>query len=145
MLPLTRRALLAPALAALTAGVLAACGDGATESSSIAGTYTATTFRITPSGQAAVDVLARGGTLVLTIDGDNRTSGMLSLPSAVTGGEAFTASMTGRAVRTGNTVRFEQTADTFVRDLRWTVDGRTLRAENQTAGAGAFTITLTRP
>jgi hypothetical protein len=60
MLPASRRTLLAPALRALTVGVLAACGDGATESSSIAGTYTATTFRATPSGQAAtIDVLAR--------------------------------------------------------------------------------------
>jgi hypothetical protein len=90
-------------------------------------------------------VLARGGSFTLTIGTDNRTSGTLSVPATVTGGEALTASMAGTAVRSGNTVRFEQSADTFVRDLRWTVDGRTLRAENQTAGAGTFTITLTRP
>jgi hypothetical protein len=65
--------------------------------------------------------------------------------AALTARMAGRAGMAGRAVGTGNTVRFEQAADTFVRDLRRAVDGRTLRADNQTAGAGRFTITLTRP
>jgi hypothetical protein len=41
-------------------------------------------------------------------------------------------------------VRFEQTADTFVRDRTFTVLGNTLQATNQTAGVASFTITLTR-
>lgn len=139
-----RRALLTPAVAA--AGALAGCnGDTPTASASLAGDYTATTFRLTPAGQATIDVLARGGTLSLAIGRDNATTGTLSLPPTVTGGSVSTESLTGTAVRTGNTVRFQQpNNDTFVRDLEFTVDGSTLRAENQTAGAATFTVTLTR-
>ena len=39
---------------------------------------------------------------------------------------------------------FAQAADTFVRDLTWSVGTNTLSATNQRAGAGVFTITLTR-
>jgi hypothetical protein len=59
-------------------------------------------------------------------------------------GTAFSASMAGTVVQTGTTVRFEQTADTFVRDLTFTVVGNTLQTTSQVAGAGSFTITLTR-
>jgi hypothetical protein len=41
-------------------------------------------------------------------------------------------------------VQFQQTADTFVRDLTFTIVGNTLQATSQVAGAGSFTITLTR-
>ncbi|HEY0929850.1 MAG TPA: hypothetical protein VGE27_08005 [Gemmatimonas sp.] len=127
------------------AGVLAACGDDkTTENTTLAGTYRATTFRVTPTGQSAIDALAQGGTMTLAIAADNSTNGLLTLPASVTGGSAFTASMAGSAVRTDNTVRFQQTADSFVRDLSWTVSGSALTVVDQTAGSARFTITLTR-
>ena len=120
------------------------CGsDSPSQPASIAGTYTATVFRVTPTGQPTIDVLAQGGSLSITIAADNTASGTLSIPASVAG-TPFTASMTGTVVQTGSTVRFEQTADTFVRDLTFTVVGNTLQATNQVAGVGSFTITLTR-
>lgn len=131
------------ALLALSA-CLSGCGsDTPSQPSALAGTYTATVFRVTPTGQATIDVLAQGGSLSITIASDNAASGTLSLPASVAG-TPFTASMTGTAVQTGGTVRFEQTADTFVRDLTFTIVGNTLQATNQVAGVGSFTITLTR-
>lgn len=121
-----------------------ACGDaGPTESVSLAGTYTATLFRVTPSGQSAIDVLAQGGSLSIAIASDNTTSGSLVLPASVAG-SVFTASMAGTAVQSGPTVQFQQSADTFVRGLAFTVSGRALQASNQTVGTAAFTVTLTR-
>ena len=121
-----------------------ACGDaGPTQSVSLAGTYTATLFRVTPSGQSAIDVLAQGGSLSIAIASDNTTSGSLMLPASVAGSD-FTASMVGTAVQSGSTVHFQQSADTFVRDLAFTVSGGALQASNQTAGTAAFTVTLTR-
>ena len=90
-----------------------------------------------------IDVLAQGGSLSVTVSSDNAASGSLSLAASVAGAP-FTASMTGTAVQTGITVRFEQTADTFVRDLTFTVVGNTLQATNQVAGSASFTITLSR-
>lgn len=128
-----------------TASALVACGsDSPTQTETLAGTYTATTFRVTPSGQAMVDVLAQNGALSITIAPDNSTTGSLLVPSTVAGGTALLASMLGTASRTGSTVRFQQTADTFVRDLAWTVSGTTLQVNDLAAGSARFTITLTR-
>ena len=128
-----------------TASALVACGsDSPTQTETLAGTYTATTFRVTPTGQAMVDVLAQNGALSITIAPDNSTTGSLLVPSTVAGGTALLASMLGTASRTGSTVRFQQTADTFVRDLAWTVSGTTLQVNDLAAGSARFTITLTR-
>jgi hypothetical protein len=132
------------ALLTLSSAWLTGCGsDTPSQPSSIAGAYTATVFRVTPTGQPPIDVLAQGGSLSVTIASDNTASGTLSLPASVAG-TPVTASMTGTVVQTGTTVRFEQTADTFVRDLTFMVVGNTLQATNQVAGVASFTITLTR-
>jgi hypothetical protein len=52
--------------------------------------------------------------------------------------------MNGTVVRNGSTIEFQQEADTFVRDLSWSVSTNTLSVVNQRAGAAVFTITLTR-
>jgi hypothetical protein len=122
----------------------AACNNGAGLFASLAGTYTATEFRVEPTGQETIDVLAEGGSLAIRIASDNFTTGTLILPASVTGAGTFAESMTGQATQSGSTVRFQQTADTFVRDLTWTRDGTSLTVRNQIAGDAAFTITLTR-
>ena len=146
---LARRTLrgVAPVLTSLAvAGALAACSsDTVTEPTSLAGTYQATTLRALPTGGDDLDLLAEGVSLTLVIAADNSTTGTLTVPGDLTeNGEPATQSMNGSAVRTGNTVRFQQSADSFVRDLVWTVGSTTLSVNNQTAGGAAFTITLTR-
>jgi hypothetical protein len=136
------------AFAAFTALVLlGACGGSdaptTTTPPSIVGSYKATVFQVTPAGQPMIDVLAKGGTLSMVIAADNSTSGSLSLPPSILG-SPFSATLTGTAVQTGNTVKFQQTADTFIRDLTFTVNGTALEAKNQTAGVGVFTVVLTR-
>jgi hypothetical protein len=136
------------ALFMATSALVACGGDSPTQTpqaDTLAGTYTATTFRVTPTGQAMIDVLAQNGSLVLTIASDNSTSGSLLVPSTVPGGTALLASMLGTATRTGTTVRFQQTADTFVRDLTWTISGKTLQVSDLAAGSARFTVTLTKP
>jgi hypothetical protein len=128
----------------LAASLLAAAGAcSSTDASALAGNYVATTFQVTPSGPGTIDVLAQGGSLGITIANDNSTSGTLFVPASVAGA-AFTESMAGTAVQTGNTVRFTQSADTFVRDLTFTVSGATLQALNQNLSGSTFTVVLTR-
>jgi hypothetical protein len=131
---------------ALTAATISAvCGCGSTESSNaLAGTYVATVFNVAPTGQAQVDVLAAGGSLTLTIASDNSTTGNLSVPASANSGVPFTASMAGTVSLSGSIVRFQQSADTFVRDLDWTRSGSNLIVVSQVAGGAAFTLTLTR-
>jgi hypothetical protein len=124
--------------------LLAGCSSDNTTSSSIAGVYTATVFHVTPTGQSAIDVLAAGGSLAITISAANATSGTLNLPTTVTGGVPLTASMVGTATLSGSTVGFQQSTDTFVRNLAWTSAGATLSVTNQSAGGASYTISLTR-
>jgi hypothetical protein len=137
----SRASRVVPAILAL--GILAACGES-TASGELAGTYTATKFLVTPTGQSTIDVLAQGGTMSITFGSNSTVSGTLFVPGSVTGGAPMSESMAGTFVRTGDTVEFEQTADTFVRDLTWTVGSTTLEVANQSAGGASFAITLTR-
>ena len=132
------------ALVTFASAWVSGCGsDSPSHPSSLAGTYVATVFRVTPTGESTIDVLAAGGSLSVTIASDNTASGSLSIPASVAG-TPFTASMAGTVVQSGSTVQFQQTADTFVRNLTFTIVGNTLQATSQVAGAGSFTITLTR-
>ncbi len=139
--PITRRV----TLLLFTATTLAACGgETPTAPSSIEGRYAATTFRVTPTGAAEIDVLARGATLILTLGSSNSVSGRLTIPSLFTEQLPTNESLAGTFTRTGNTVRFVQGADTFIRDLTWTVIGPTLVADAQQVGNARFTVRLTR-
>ena len=136
-----RRALLAPAFIALMAGCST---DGITgkSTSAVAGTYSAIVFRVTPSGQSPIDVLSQGGNLTIAIDRSGAATGTLNVPASAAGGTAFSASMSGTATVDGNTVRFQQTADTFVRNLSWTVNGQQLVVSNQVVAGTSYSITL---
>lgn len=141
------RALRRSLLPLLLLGALTACDSDSTDPivPVIEGSYTGTTFTVTPDNASAIDALAGGGTLAINIASGNAVTGSLSLPAAVTGeSEDFTANMAGTAVITGSTVRFTQAEDSFVRDLTWAIEGTSLRVVNQQAGAARFTITLQR-
>jgi hypothetical protein len=132
-----RRLLAASLLLAVTA-----CGSS-TDANPLAGTYVATTFQVTPTGETMIDVLAYGGTLGITIANDNSTSGTLFVPASLAG-TAISESMAGTAVQTGNTVGFTQVSDTFVRSLTLTINGSTLQTVNQPLNGATFTVVLTR-
>lgn len=124
---------------------VAACGDdGVVDPDPVAGTYTATTFRVTPPAATEINVLTEGGSLTIVIGANSTTTGTLNLPASVTGGTPLQASMAGTVERNGNGVSFDQTADTFVRDLNWTVAGNTITVTNQSVGGASYTIVLTR-
>ena len=124
---------------------LAAIGIGcdSTDPNPLAGTFVATSFIVTETGEPPTDVLALGGDLTITIAQNSSTTGTLNVPSELTGGSDLSFSMNGTATRTGNTVHFDQQADTFVRDLAWTFSGNTLTA-NETVSGVSLAITLTR-
>lgn len=66
------------------------------------------------------------------------------MPAGTTGDTALVASMAGTVVRQGGTVRFERSADGFVRDLDRTARSGTLSATNPALPGATRTITLTR-
>ena len=128
---------------AATLLVAASACRSATDPDPLVGTYLATTFTIAPAGQGALNVLAQGGTLGLNVANNYVTTGTLIIPPTLNGFRTFTASMAGTAVRTESLVRFTQAADTFVRDLTFTLAGNTLSA-NQSLSGTVYDIVLTR-
>ena len=125
------RALPQPILWVLLA-TLTACSDPVTPES-IAGTYEAGTFTL--SGQVSADVLAEGGSLTITLNADGTTSGSLLVPAALNEGVDFTADMAGTFSLVGDSLSFSQNADSFVRDMSWTVNGSDIE------GSGTFSGT----
>ena len=142
----------ATALAGLaTAAMLAACGDdeillNAPTRQSVAGAYSASTFTTTAGGTtggSVTNVLAGGGSLQITLVASGTTTGRLVIPTAVAGA-AVDASMAGTWTLSGDTVRFTQAADTFVRDTPFLVRGNTLVGD-RTFGTTRIQVTLRKP
>jgi hypothetical protein len=112
-----------PALLLLALVAVAACGDDSTGPSraDVAGDYRATTLTADIGGQT-VDVLAAGVTLDLTLRSDGTTTGRFFVPAALNedGEGDLDADLSGTWTLNGNTVTFQQSADTFVRDASFT-------------------------
>lgn len=123
----------------MAVAVLAGCGGGPTEStsptmSSVAGSYTATTFTAA-NGTGMSDLLAAGASVSAVLNVNGTTTGRLVVPAAATGGTAIDEDLTGTWTLANTQVTFSQSADTFLRDLVFTVSGNTL------VGNGAFSGT----
>ena len=84
------------------------------------GDYTAIIlYSTTTTGQR--DELANSGTFTITLKEDGTTSGRLRLV-AFGGNPAVDADMAGTWTRNGDTIDFTQSADTFVRDMTFTIE-----------------------
>jgi len=132
--------------AGLTLLAFAGCGGDSefvTGTTLAVGSYRAIAFRITPDGEGLVDVLAAGGSLSITLDHAGAASGTLVLPASAPGGP-LTASMAGTATVTGLTVRFDQNADTFVRQVAWNRIGTGLQLISERIGSALYDVALER-
>jgi hypothetical protein len=111
-----RRLALLPALA-----LASSCENSVSITADVlAGNYAATVFVMIPSGQPAVDVLAKVGSLVIIIAADSSMTGQLIVPAGVPGLQAGTADMKGRVFRNPDgTFRFDQVESTFMESLIW--------------------------
>ena len=123
-------------------------GAGACRSSEepdpLVGTFLSTTLIIEPTGLGARNALALGGSIGINIANNYVTAGTLVLPPAATGGAAVVASLAGVADTAGTFVRFVMPADTFVRDLVFTLVENRLEARNQVVNGTLYDVVLTR-
>lgn len=127
------------ALTALAGLLAAGCGEDPLEAGSpsmavVAGEYDATdtfgalTFTTTADGET-IDWVAAGASLTLILDADGAVAGRLFIPGGEEDGSDMDADMAGTWTLTGTTVRFQQEADTFVRDMAFTFTDTVLSAE----------------
>jgi hypothetical protein len=124
-------------------GVIACSSNSNDTVAVMTGTYTATSFTTTINGQAAVNQLTNGSSLSITINSDGSTTGQLVLVGGAEGGGNLTASMAGTWTQSGSTLTLTQSADTFVRDLTFTITGNKLIA-SATFTDSQLQVTLTR-
>jgi hypothetical protein len=104
----------------LPALFLACGGDSTSPAADIAvGNYTAFEFVSTGNSGQRNELIA-GSTLVLNLNANGTTSGHLHF-AASGGTPALDADMAGTWTRTGMTVDINQSADTFVRDMPFTL------------------------
>lgn len=128
-----------PGLWVMAVAVLAGCGGGPTDStsptmSSVAGSYTATTFTAA-NATGTSDLLAGGASVSAVLNVNGTTTGRLVVPASVTGSTAVDEDLTGTWALANTQVTFNQSGDTFLRDIVFTVSGNTL------VGNGAFSGT----
>jgi hypothetical protein len=109
--------------------LLAACSDStAPTMRSVAGSYSATSFTVTESG-GTTNILAAGGSITLTLTAAGVTSGRLFVPGGAEDGGDFDEALTGTWTLQDSTVTLEHDADTFLRDMTFTVRGQQLVGE----------------
>jgi hypothetical protein len=109
--------------------LLAACSDStAPTMSSVAGSYSATSFSVTEGG-GTTNILAAGGSITLTLTAAGVTSGRLFVPGGAEDGGDFDEALTGTWTLQDSTVTLEHDADTFLRDMSFTVRGQQLVGE----------------
>jgi hypothetical protein len=119
--------------AALGFGACGGDGDGSFSPTvaNVAGSYSALVFTLT-SGVGTTDLLALGSSVTVTLATDRTTTGRLFVPGGAEDGSDLDEDLAGTWTLTGSTVTFNQTADTFIRDVEFTV------TQNQLTSEGVF-------
>jgi hypothetical protein len=129
-----------PVLAGTIAlGSIVACSESTPPSiATVAGAYSATAFSTTTSG-TTTNQIARGSSVFLVLSVQGTVTGSLVMPD-----EGLDEDMAGSWTLDGSTVSFSQNADTFVRDMDFTVNSNGTLTGDQTFGSTRIQITLTR-
>jgi hypothetical protein len=106
-------------LSLISAGLIA-CGSDSTAPAELpVGSYTAIEF-VTTGSSGQTNQLVIGGSLQMTLAANGTTSGHLHM-AASGSNPVFDADMAGTWTMSGNVVDFSQSADTFVRNMHFTL------------------------
>jgi ABC-type oligopeptide transport system substrate-binding subunit len=128
--------------------LLLACGNSTGPWAPPLGNYIAKVWFTTPQGGSQRDELAAGSTLTLNLTLDGLTSGHLHLAAFGTN-PVVDADMAGTWSLNGKDVTFTQTADTFVRNMTFTIyqfdDKHWYLAGNQVISGTRFNLGLWPP
>ena len=127
---------------ALVAAV--ACSDSFQPSvNNVSGVYQAQSFTTTDN-TGTHDWIAAGASLELLLTPRGTSSGQLIVPDTTASGGFLIALLIGSWTLAGDIIKFDQAADTFVRDLAWIATKDRLTAD-QTLGTGTrIRVVLTR-
>lgn len=116
---------------------LGSCGGEDTFSptvETVAGSYTASSLTLA-SSVGTTDLLALGSTVAITLAADGTTSGRLFVPGGDDDGSDLDVDLAGTWALSGSTVTFNQTGDSFIRDVEFTAGPSQLNGEAEYSGA----------
>jgi hypothetical protein len=116
---------------------LGSCGGEDTFSptvESVAGSYTASSLTLT-SSVGTTDLLALGSTVDITLAADGTTSGRLFVPGGDDDGSDLDVDLAGTWTLSGSTVTFNQTGNSFIREVEFTAGPDQLNGEGEFSGA----------
>jgi hypothetical protein len=102
----------------------------------VTGTYTATQLTTTEGG-TSTNQLAAGASITLTLNANGTTSGRFIVPGELD------ADLTGTWTLSGTTVSLSHSADTFLTDTDFQVQGNRLVGD-ETFGSTRVQVTLTK-
>jgi len=122
-------------------GATACSGAAAPTMDDLAGEYEAAIFTTQETGAGVVNQLSLGSFIELTLSADGTTMGRLFVRDGTEGGGDLDADLTGRWTLAGHAVTLDHAADTFLRDVTFTVDGDRLVTEASFSG-GTINVVL---
>jgi len=129
---------------ALTLALFYSCSKNPVDnppSSTLVGQYEATTFSAALAPLPAIDILALGGIIELTLRADNKTTGRIFIPDTpgLTQG-AIDYNLEGNYTASGDTLTLSHNADTFLRDMKWVLKDGKLQANYSETGVDVIVI-----
>ena len=114
----------------LVVAALFACSDSFSPTiENVAGDYRLASL-VSLNGGHRIDWGLRGATFSISLAPDGTTSGRLFIPGSNEDGSDFDVDMAGTWTLSGDTVRFTQTADSFVRDMAFIAHENRLRGDH---------------
>lgn len=108
----------------------------------VAGSYQASTLTGTQSG-ITVNLLSLGATVAIVLNEDGTTTGRVFAPGLDEGGQDLDVDLAGTWTLQGETVTFNQTGDSFIRDVPFAVGRNRLQGEG-TFNTVTVRLTLTK-
>jgi len=120
--------------------LLLACGGGDSftpTEETVAGTYEASAFTLT-NFTGTIDLLLAGATVDATLMPDGTTSGRLFVPGGEEDGSDLDEDLAGTWTLAGQTVTFNQAADTFIGEAEFIAGRNTLTGEGTFEGVSIF-------
>ena len=108
----------------------------------VAGSYQASTLTGTQSG-ITLNLLSLGATVAIVLNEDGTTTGRVFAPGLDEGGQDLDVDLAGTWTLQGETVTFNQTGDSFIRDVPFAVGRNRLQGEG-TFNTVTVRLTLTK-
>ena len=102
----------------------------------VLGKYSSPEFKLTLENKAPIDILSVGGYIEIELNEDKTTTGTFYLPDTLnlTGGGEVVADLSGTYTIKNNKISFEHTADTFLRNIEFSLVGKKLSGSYEKTG-----------